>query len=373
MEILIFSIPVLVSIFLFMKFRKQTTPLEYLLILVPSILLFLFIKLLVVSIETSDVEYRGQYITKVKHYDSWDEWIHRTCHRSRRVGKRTIRTSYDCSYRLDHPERWVMVTNTGNEIYIDESEFNSLKNKWGTPMKFIDMNRHYYRKDGDAQSYNWNCKRLDSRTVTVEKSYQNKIKASHSIFKFEDIDEEKANKLGLFEYPDLTEDGDQEPILGYRALPESVKKLKFINGYYGKDFQLRTYLVVFKNKPYSISEKQRSYWEGGNKNEMVICVGIDTLTQKVQWTNSFSWMDNPILELKIEDYFNSRNDRPININKFVDWYEVNGINLWKRKEFEDFEYLNITLTPKQYSIILLLILIYNIGISIYVVNNEYKN
>ena len=53
------------------------------------------------------------------------------------------------------------------------------------------------------------------------------------------------------------------------------------------------------------------------------------------------------------------------------------INLTKNKvakiSDEDFEYLNITLTPKQYSIILLLILIYNIGISIYVVNNEYKN
>ena len=373
MELLIFAIPIIVAIILFCKFREQTTPLEYLLVLVPSILLFLLIKFVIVKVETSDTQYTGQYVTKVKHYDEWDEWIHRTCYRTHRIGKRTIRTSYDCSYRLEHPERWVMVTNTGNEIYIDENEFNSLKNKWGTPMKFIDMNRHYYRKDGDAQSYDWDGKRLNSRTVTVSSFYENRVKVSHSIFKLENINDKYAEELGLFKYPEIDEDGDQLSILGYRAFPESVKKMKFINGYYGKQLQLRTYLLIFKNKPYSISEKQRSYWDGGNKNEIVICIGIDSLTQKVQWTNAFSWMDNPMLELKVEDYFLSKNNKPISINQFCDWYETKGIKLWEIKEFKDFDYISVELTAEQYKYILIFILIYNILISIYVINNEYRN
>lgn len=373
MEIIIFSIPVIAAIILLLFFNKQTTLLEYVLVLVPSILFFLLIKSIIVKVETTDTQYTGQYITNVVHYDEWNEWIHRTCYRSHRVGKVTVTTSYDCSYCLNHPEKWVMVTNTGNEIYISKEEYDSLRIKWNTPMKFIEMNRHYHTKDGDAQSYIWNSKRLDSRTITVASHYENKVKASHSIFNFEDIDKDEANELGLFEYPEIDEDGDQASILGYKAFPESVKKLKFINGYYGKTNQLRTYLLVFKNKPYSISEKQRSYWQGGNKNELVICIGIDSLTQKIQWSNAFSWMDNPSLELKVEDYFLSRNNKPISINQFTDWYETNGIKLWKRKEFEDFQYINIELTSNQYKYILIFMLIYNILISIYVINNEYRN
>ena len=46
---------------------------------------------------------------------------------------------------------------------------------------------------------------------------------------------------------------------------------------------------------------------------------------------------------------------------------------WQRKEFEDFQYISVDLTPTQELIMLILIAIYNIGISIYVVLNKVKN
>ena len=46
---------------------------------------------------------------------------------------------------------------------------------------------------------------------------------------------------------------------------------------------------------------------------------------------------------------------------------------WKRKEFKDFDYLKIELTTSQYIGILIFILLYNIGISIFIIKNDFKN
>lgn len=373
MEIIIFLIPIIVAIFLFVKFREETTILEYCLLVIPSVLIFILMRLSIVTYETSDTEYIGQHITKIVHYDEWNEWIHRTCYRTATTGKTTVSIPYDCSYCEHYPESWVMITNTGNEIYIGKNEFTRLKNKWNTPMVFIEMNRHFYTIDGDAQSYSWNNVSVDARTLTVSHSYENKIQASKSIFNFETLKESEVKKLGLFEYPQIDDDGDQNPILGYKARPVSIARMKYINGFYGKPLQFRTYLLVFKNKPYSISEKQRSYWCGGNKNELVVCVGIDSTTQKVQWANAFSWMDNPILDIKAETYFADNNGKTIDIEDYSNWLETNARHYWKRKDFKSFEYISIELTMGQYIAILIITLIYNILISVYIVKNDYRN
>ena len=43
------------------------------------------------------------------------------------------------------------------------------------------------------------------------------------------------------------------------------------------------------------------------------------------------------------------------------------------EEFEDFDYINVDLTPTQEIVMLILIAIYNIGMSIFVVRNKFKN
>ena len=55
-------------------------------------------------------------------------------------------------------------------------------------MVFRDMHRKYYRIDGDAQDYYYDGTPQHVRALVWKNSYQNKILASHSIFKFEDIE-----------------------------------------------------------------------------------------------------------------------------------------------------------------------------------------
>ena len=374
MEIIAFVLPFIVAIFLLFFFRKETTWWEYILLIVPSILVFFITKLVMVSVNTSDVEYLGDYITKVRHYDEWDEWIHRRCTRTYKSGKTTVTQTYDCSYRKYHPERWSYFDQDGNEHWLFyKEEYDLIRKRFKTPEHFIDMKRKYYRIDGDAQEYLWNGTESTIYTVTHENSYVNKIQASRSVFNFTKITDEEAETLGLYKYPEIV-NYDQTPILSknFSVSTKQEYAIRYINGFYGKKYQFRIYFLLF---PYEngieISELQRSYWVGGNKNELIVCLGMKDSTH-IGWCNAFSWCDSPKLELKTEQYFNEKDS--LDLIAYSDTLKhllLNGE--WERKEFEDFNYIKPELTSTQYIIMLIILLLYNIGISIFIILNDIKN
>ena len=377
MLILIYSLPFIIAVLLLIFFRNQVTWFEYIGLIVISILFTLMFRGIFVSINESDTEYWGGYMTKIRHYDDWDEWVHKTC--TRRVpagrdskGNTIYRTeTYDCSYRDYHPERWTYTDNYGSEHYFcDKEEFDRAMAELGYPkMVFVDMHRHYYTKDGDAQDYYWDGTFENSRTLTTWHTYTNKVIASRSIFRFEDIDKEKAKELGLFEYPEI-QDYDQKSLLGVRLDRLTMKKIKYLNGTFGSKYQFRMYILVFKDKPLVISEQQKSYWQGGNKNEFVLCLGYNTKTHKIDWCNPFSWCDSPKLEVATKRYF--REHPNLNLMGYCKWLEKN-INLWKRKEFKDFDYIDVEMSDGQTTALFIIILLLDIGMSIFLIGNDNVN
>lgn len=377
MEFLAFVIPFIVAIFLFWKYRKETVWWEYIVLIVPSTLIAILIKFCMVSYEVSSTEYLGSYVNKITHYDDWDEWIVKRCTRQVACGRtpkgRTIyrSESYDCSYKQNHDDEWYMTDNSNNDIEIGKDEFHRIKNIWKTPEVFLDMNRHYYTKDGDAQYYTWDNNENTIRTLTKTHKYENKVKVSKSVFNFESISEKEAKELNLFDYPEI-KNYDQNPVLGYKRNNSlDTKKVQYINGMYGKTNQFRLYMICFYNQNMDIAFKQKSYWVGGNKNEFVVCVGLDSLTNKVLWSKAFSWEDKPTLETYTEQYFVG--EEYFNISKYCDWLKPRIASQWKRKNFEDFDYLKVELSSTQYTWIFILTLLYNIGISIFVIKNDFKN
>ena len=378
MEVVICIIPFLVVFFLLFFFKKEVVWWEYVILLVPSLLIFLITRLIMVSVNQTDEEYLGGYITKVRHYDEWDEWVERTCSKEVAAGTdsdgNTIYETvyYDCSYRDYHPERWTYFDNNGEEhwLYYKE-EFDKIRKQFGTRMIFVDMHRDYYHIDGDAQDYLWNGTKNTIYTVTYPHSYTNKVQCSRSTFNFMTIEKEEADSLGLYNYPKI-EDYDQNPVLSpYPLLKSDTDAIRFINGYYGKKYQFRLYVLIFQNKDIEISELQRSYWQGGNKNELVTCIGVDD-NLKVKWCNAFSWCDAPTLEVRTESFF--AENPVLDLQKYSELIETClEKGEWQRKEFEDFQYISVDLTPTQELIMLILIAIYNIGMSIFVVMNKVNN
>lgn len=331
-----------------------------------------------VNYNQSDTEYLGGYIVKIRHYDEWDEWVERTCSKEVAVGKdsdgNTVYETvyYDCSYRDYHPERWVYFDNNGEEHWIFfEEEFEAIRKQFNTRKIFVDMHRKYYRIDGDAQDYYWDGSKNTIYTITHSHTYKNRVQNSRSTFNFTKISEKEADTLGLYNYPTI-EGYDQTPVLStMNILKSDVDAIRYINGYYGKKHQFRLYVLLFQNKDIEISELQRSYWQGGNKNELVACIGIDD-NYNVRWCNAFSWCDAPTLEVKTESFF--ANSKTLDLPSYADMIEEclqNGE--WSRKEFSDFQYVRVDLTSLQEIIILILITIYNIGMSLFVVLNKVKN
>ena len=191
MEIIIYIIPFLTAIFLLIAFSRKIVWWEYIVMIVAPIVVSLIVRLIMVSYNNTDTEYLGDYITKVRHYDEWDEWVHRTCTRTVTNGKTTTTQAYDCSYRQHHPERWAYFDQDGEEHWLFfEEEFDEIVRKFGTKMVFVDMHRRYYRIDGDAQDYYWNGSEETAWPVTHSHKYTNKLQNSRSIFNFEEIDEE---------------------------------------------------------------------------------------------------------------------------------------------------------------------------------------
>lgn len=376
MEYLILIIPVIAALFLAWKFSKETVWWEYTLLLVPSILIVFLLKFSFEKYETSSTEYLSYYYVKIRHTDAWNEWIHKTCTKSvpngvDSKGHTKYRTvTYDCSYCQEHPERWILIDNKGGETYSNKFEFNRIKNKWKTPMVFVDMKRNFHTKDGDAQDYYWNNKEITAETYSVPHLYDNKIRASHSVFNFKHISSNEAKDLGLHDYPPIIHN-QQNPIIGMKDVSNrAILKLRYINAIYGKDKQFRTFLLVYYNKSASISELQKAYWHGGNKNELVMCVGVDSLTNEVKWAKGFSWCDDVKMQTELASYLiNQTKFDPL---KYGEWIQHN-IDLWKRKEFKDFEYLEVELSSTQYLWIFIIILMYNVGISFFIVLNNFKN
>ena len=251
METIVYLIPIITIAILAIFYRKETVWWEYLIVIVPTMLIYFMVRGIVLFTSSLSTEYYGGYITKIIHYDDWDEWIVKTC--TRRVyagsdskGHAKYRTeTYNCSYREYYPDYWTMTDNNGSEIYISQNEFDSIKASWGTPEVFLDMHRDYMTIDGDAQCHEWNNEKETIRTTSTAHSYRNKVKNSLSVFNFKEINQKEAKKLGLFDYPKI-KNYDQNPILGLRGCTENdIREISYLNGVYGKDKQFRMYLMFF--------------------------------------------------------------------------------------------------------------------------------
>jgi hypothetical protein len=231
------------------------------------------------------------------------------------------------------------------------------------------MHRDYYTNDGDAYITTYDNVDTHMYTMTDQHSYRNPIKANpYTILGYTKISKEKADSLGLYEYPKINYDNyDQSPIIGIKIPYWQEHQIRVLNARYGQSKQFRMYILLFKNKKPEIAEYQKSYWYQGNKNELTICLGIKG--DSVTWCRGFSWSDKPILEIKSRDYFIKH--PKLNLYDYGKFIESN-LKYWKRKEFKDFNYISVDLTKNQSGTLLILIILSTIIVITYhvVVINE---
>ena len=369
-------IPLIVSIVIYFYFNSinndsynwQTNKIEIFLYVSCIPVGFVAFVILITSLimenyNQTDTEYLSYYISKIRHEDEWNEQVRvRKTRTYRDADGKEHEETYYVNETKYHPEKHIAYLNNDDKITISGQYYNQIKKSWNVPMKFIDMHRHYHTIDGDAQEYEWNNNKETIETYVIEHQYKNKIIGSQSAFKFNEITEKEAKQLGLYDYPEL-KGHTQNFIIGYDKFVshKNRRQIQILNSLYGKDKEVTFFVLIYPNTTVSIVEDQRSYWQGGNKNEFVICVGVDSLTNNVQWAQCFSWLDDVTMEVECRDFIVKQ--KTFNINKLSEWLE-NHLELWKRKEFKDFDYLNVNLSDKQEIAIIITVIILSIIIGI---------
>jgi hypothetical protein len=376
-------IPILAVIVGWVLFKKEIVWWELFIPTAGSILFILISYYSMKSYTLSDVEYNGYIVTEARYYEPYETWVKKTCSRTYSTGSGKHRTThtvyYDCSYCDYNPERYTIIDTKGNEIEISLSKYKSLMKQWHGRPKFVELNRdiNYHGgcgKDGDMYFFAWDKQAHTSETTTYEKSFTNILKSNHSAFNYPDITEEEAKKAGLYEYPTIENYNYQTSVVGLENTKVKnkwgfVKTLDHINGAYGSQFKVKVFTLFFKSKDINTAFLQEAYWDGGNQNEIVVCIGVDK-NGKFEWVKPFSWCDDKRVLIDIrEDLMSAKNP---NAKVFHQTY-YNAIRThWKFKSFEDFNYLSFEPTSGQLIFVYLLTLIISVATVWWCVTNDEK-
>ena len=305
-----------------------------------------FLHWLFYDLYTSSTEYLGSMVQDINHEDSWTELVEKTETKTDNKGKTYTVTRIEERY---HREKYYFNTTRGSKIDTDCVFYSYVRDLWRLPRHHLTWSgshikggvRHgsrYVRSDFDCED------REDSKywvPVTESHSYKNKIRVSNSIFKFEKIDKASAAEMGLLDYPAIRS-YDAPCVLSKDCVVKSSTDELFrkFNARYAPEFQMRLYILLFdSDRSIAITEMQRAYWQGGNKNEFVVCIGLRNDCE-VAWARAFSWADEQVKEVETAQWL-MRNPK-IDWHEFHDWLRCH-LTDWKRKEFKDFDYINVSL------------------------------
>ncbi|MEI8223863.1 MAG: hypothetical protein WCG20_01930 [bacterium] len=367
-------ISIIVTALLFLYFRKQIAWWEYFIPIPVSLLLVIGMKAMIEQTQVTSTEYWGSMVARVEYYEDWDEWITQTCYKEcccDKDGKNCGQEPYDCSHRDYHSAYWQIITTTGETISITESEYARIKGILGNET-FKDLGRDYYTKDGDEYYCTWDGSEAKAIPVTTVHSYENRVKATDlNVFHFDKVDDSTKVHYELKDYPGMVNNNyTQNSLLGDNS-PDAVqanKKLNYINGKLGPKKQVRVFLLVFKDQPLDAGMYQEWYWAGGNKNEFVVCVGIDR-NRNVTWCKPISWTYNETLKVETRDFVTQQ--KQVNLTAIANYLESAIDTKFQRRHFKEFNYL--TVEPPTWAIVLtyIITLLVNFGIGYWVINNEF--
>lgn len=367
-------------------------------LLVPTAACFIFVLITKFSVEKallSDTEYRGGLIVEARYYESWETWVTKTCSERYACGSYTTGTGknrtthtkyctryYDCSYCDRNSAYWVAYDNQGHNWYISEEEYHRLRVQWNAGPQFVELNRSIkYRngcgKDGDMYSIRWSGDMLKSESSTWVTPYDNHVQVSKSNFDLRDISEKEAKRYGLYEYPKV--DGfKQKNILGLDSLTflaENYKRgahkmFEYFNGNNGPTRKIRVFVLLFHDKPIDVAIKQRSYWDGGNKNEVVICIDVDKATGKLNWVYPFTWGENKRIKIDLrEDIMNLKTLNFTSLYHVVD----KSTEGFVYRDFHQFDYLSVDPPTWEVWFVYIFTLGITIGFLYYGYQNEFED
>lgn len=295
---------------------------------------------------TRSTEYLSGYVVGVVHHFAWVERVVRYETVTVNGKSQSVRREE----HVYHPDVWFRLLNTGRSESVNASYFDEMCSLWSTGRYGIAVHHPNQISGGGGEQSDWDGIEDHSDTSTYTHRYRNPLRNSNSIFLGSKITRKQARQMGLFKYPSTHTYADQQVVLCHKDatpllyLHEANRSLQFFNAFKGSSSQIHAFIIIFPaSLGIEIARRQRDYWHGLNKNELLVCLGMDG--GHVAWCHTQSWMDSPVLDTTYRDYFAHHPDLATadhpdlpSLCDFIDFMSLH-LNLWQRKEFSDFRYL----------------------------------
>lgn len=371
MDWFLLFIPFIAVIVAVLGFTRRFAIWEYAVLFSASALVVVAGHYMAANSLTSAKEYWGSYGVNAVHSERWNEYIHQTCTRENCSGSGENRSctteTYDCSYVDDHPEYWELTDNMGDRHRISQHKYHEITSKWKTE-HHIKRHRGCHTICGDvygaAYPMSGDTTLANMIPLTTTHTYENRVKASTSVFNFMKVDSLARVTYGLYDHPRVTDKFLDQPILGINSAWAS-HKLRALNAINGSSRQLRMMIVVFEDKPYEAGLMQEAYWVGGNKNEFILVIGKKG--DQIKWTKVISWTEEIGLKMKVEREVKAMSK--FNLVGIVDYMGSNVPMAWKRKSFKDFNYLKVEIPIGTVIWMAVINLVLTIGLMVFFILN----
>lgn len=315
---------------------------------------------------TGDTETWSGEITKVSHHPQWVErWIkhHSETYYTGTGKNRVAHTRHWTTTEYDtHYEHWVAHVDFGSYVdwnRIDESLFNEISANFGGNI-FNDGKQAYNHmgtlSSGDRNIYSVANEKGYMYPVTSSHSFENRVKASPSVFSFIKV----PTNVAVYPYPENKNWMVSDRLIGTAVRDFDITLFDRMNSRLGPLKKVNVILVGFDTDDTMISEYQKAAWVGGKKNDLVICYGKG-------WSRVFGWTESELVKQNLQSLVI---EYPKN-NDLIPIIEKEIRQSYKIKDWSKFDYLSVEPTTSHYVWFVILMMLTQGGLYVWFHLNEF--
>jgi len=311
-----------------------------------SIVFLIGFSTLMYFVGISHIKYDEIWNSRIDSVEYWERWTTlETESREVAVGTDSKgNTIYETEYydiTEEHGPYWYKIDEYCDKHSTNAANYNKWLSIWNNE-KVIKTNKGSAASGdiaitGNVYACTWTSKINQIYPYESIHTYVNKVRATKNTFNFSEPSEED---IQLFPRPADT--GNMSSIISYGCPvnPADELYLRQVNAHIGSQCQIHIMLLLFDSEKYSrsVTDRVLSVWQGTNKNELAIFMGLKN--NSISWIHVNSWLDNTTLHSLLETELLGQN---LNVEQLGEKLLSYVPKYWIRKEFKDFDYLKVNI------------------------------
>lgn len=335
-------LPLLIGIYLWYK-NQEVIWWEWVIGSVLGFVMAGLFHVIAIQAQCRDHEILSGKIKFATHHPKWvsrhkvDDYITETYTDSNGgIHTRQVKVGFHYEYR-NHPEHWTCELYFGTYAgtmtqEIEQGFFLQISDKFcGGKLTTIDPWKPGFHS-GDPNDYRAENKTGFLYPVTCRKSFQNRIKASPSLYSYAPVPKD----VKVFPYPSCRDTFASDRLIGTAKKTINLMEWDRMCSRLGPIKKVNLILIGFGDASSDIAHYQEAAWIGGKKNDLVMCYGgKDHLNPS--WSYVFGWSDKSIVKINLQNilirHAIDTDIIPAIENEVYRNYEI--------KEWGDFKYLQV--------------------------------